>query len=83
MTTSPFQHNAYQVLMIFHKHFVANNSNLMEDWFYSNSISALHIDGPVQDCSISSANALEILHSCTKPSISPQTLLHGMMTHLS
>ena len=30
---------------------------------------ASHIDGSVQDCSISTANALEILQSCTKPSI--------------
>ena len=29
-----------------------------------------HIDGLVQDCSISSAFAMEILQSCTKPSIS-------------
>ena len=29
----------------------------------------LNIDGFVQDCSISIANALEILQSCTKPSI--------------
>ena len=28
-----------------------------------------HIDGFVQDCSISSANALEILQSCSKPLI--------------
>ena len=28
------------------------------------------IDGPVQDCSISIANALEILQSCIEPSIS-------------
>ena len=28
-----------------------------------------HIDGLVQDCSISIANTLEILQSCTKPSI--------------
>ena len=28
-----------------------------------------HIDGSVQDCSISSANAMEILQSCTKPPI--------------
>ena len=32
-----------------------------------------HIDGLVQDCSISSANALEILQSCTKPSICEKT----------
>ena len=29
----------------------------------------VYIDGLVQDCSISIANALEILQSCTKPSI--------------
>ena len=28
-----------------------------------------HFDGLVQDCSISIANALEILQSCIKPSI--------------
>ena len=28
-----------------------------------------HIDGLVQGCSISIANALEILQSCTKPSV--------------
>ena len=28
-----------------------------------------HIDGLVQDCSNSIANALELLQSCTKPSI--------------
>ena len=28
-----------------------------------------HVDGLMQDCSISIANALEILQSCTKPSI--------------
>ena len=30
----------------------------------------LYIDGLVQDCSISIANAMEILQSCTKPSAS-------------
>ena len=30
----------------------------------------MNFDGLVQDCSISIANALEILQSCTKPSIS-------------
>ena len=29
----------------------------------------MHIDGSIQDCSISIANALEILQSCSKPSI--------------
>ena len=28
-----------------------------------------HMDGLVQDCSISSALAMQILHSCTKPLI--------------
>ena len=32
-------------------------------------VHVLHIDGSVQDCSISIANALEILQSCTNPSI--------------
>ena len=32
-------------------------------------VNMFHIDGLVQDCSISIANALEILQSCTKPSI--------------
>ena len=30
-----------------------------------------HFDGLVQDCSNSIANALELLQSCTKPSILP------------
>ena len=34
-----------------------------------------HIDGLVQDCSISIANALELLQSCTKPSIWPIFLM--------
>ena len=32
------------------------------------SLRCVHIDGLVQDCSISSALAMEILQSCTKPS---------------
>ena len=32
-------------------------------------ISDFDIDGLVQDCSNSIANSLELLHSCTKPSI--------------
>ena len=34
-----------------------------------------HIDGLVQDCSISIANTLEILQPCTKPLISASGLL--------
>ena len=37
-------------------------------WSYAAG-SAVYINGFVQDCSISSALALEILQSCTKPSI--------------
>ena len=32
-------------------------------------LSVYHIDGLVQDCSNSIANALELLQSCTKPSM--------------
>ena len=35
-----------------------------------------HLNTLVQDCSITSANALEILQSCTKPSISSCTVLY-------
>ena len=40
-------------------------------------VSAQHIDALVQDCSISIANALEILQSCTKPSISHCPVVRG------
>ena len=33
------------------------------------NVSVSHIDGLVQDCSISTALAMEIMQSCTKPSI--------------
>ena len=36
--------------------------------FYCQVSQAPHIDGLVQNCSISIADALEILQSCTKPS---------------
>ena len=36
---------------------------------FKSKFSNKNIDGLVQDCSISSANALEILQSCIKPSI--------------
>ena len=39
------------------------------------------IDGLVQDCSISAANALEILQSCTEPSIWDQTLVIQLQTY--
>ena len=37
--------------------------------YHYNTVNMIHIDGLAQDCSISSANALEILQSCTKPLI--------------
>ena len=40
-----------------------------------------HIGGLVQDCSISSANALEILQYCTKPSVSRNNLGKVDMYH--
>ena len=39
-----------------------------------------YINGFVQDCSISIANALEILQSCTKPLISIVSICHKMYT---
>ena len=39
-------------------------------------IQLIIIDGPVQDCSISSALALKILQIFTKPSLFPSSLLH-------
>ena len=41
-----------------------------------------YIDGLVQDCSISIANALEILQSCPKPSIYPhyQSSIENMIS---
>ena len=35
------------------------------------------LDGLVQDCSISIANAMEILQSCTKPTIWSSDILRG------
>ena len=42
---------------------------ISENVFFINQRGENHVDGLVQDCSISSANALEILQSCTKLSI--------------
>ena len=38
-----------------------------------------HIDGLVQNCSNSSALAMELLQSCTKPSIIPLTWAHSFV----
>ena len=40
------------------------------------SLSPDYIDGLVQDCSSSTANALELLQSCTKPSIFTCSHIH-------
>ena len=48
----------YKFRLRFHLKFVQINTVLL-----------MHIDGLVQDCSNSIANALELLQSCTKPSI--------------
>ena len=52
--------------------------NIIKTWFtLSQTCKAMakveHIDGLVQNCSISSVLAMEILQSCTKPSISSLT----------
>ena len=41
----------------------------------------LYIDGLVQDCSNSMANTLELLHSCTKPSV-PCCCDHATILHM-
>ena len=41
------------------------------------SLSPYYIDGVVQDCSSSTANALELLQSCTKPSIFTCSRVHA------
>ena len=46
----------------------------IDTWIYHSHVLThwglmIHISGLVQDCSISIANALEILQSCTNPSI--------------
>ena len=38
-------------------------------WEGRKTITEAYLDGQVQDCSNSSANALELLQSCAKPSI--------------
>ena len=39
----------------------------------------IHVNGLVQDCSNSIANALELLQSCTKPSMWLYTLVHSLV----
>ena len=45
-------------------------------WWYMKLVNNEYIDGLVQDCSNSIANALELLQSCTKPSICFMSLSH-------
>ena len=44
-------------------------------WLYPKSSELLHYDGLVQDCCNSSALAMELLQSCTKPSTSTGTII--------
>ena len=44
---------------------------------YNANVYIKYIDGLVQDCSISSANALEILQPCTKPSMLVKNTPHS------
>ena len=43
----------------------------------------VHVDGLVQDCSNSIANALELLQSCTEPSTWYNLEAHGKIKHIS
>ena len=45
-----------------------HNIFLKENVWISIQLHGYHFDGLVQDCSISIANAMEILQYCTKPS---------------
>ena len=49
------------------------------NWVVQDSLWYKHIDGLMQDCSNSIANALELLQSCAKPSIcnNPDSKVHG------
>ena len=42
----------------------------------------LWVNGLVQDCEISTANMLETLQSCTKPSINIYTKIHTSILYL-
>ena len=44
-----------------------HNVLLINYYFITTQFSVNHSDGLVQDCSISIANALDTLQSCTKP----------------
>ena len=50
----------YHVIVIIGSHYKGTQ-------LYTGLLWLLQINGLVQDCSISTANALEILQSCTKP----------------
>ena len=63
-------------------HETCRHGSLYQLWWkfgwsdYFMVISNPYFDGLEHDCSISSANALEILQSCTKPSINPSCAEH-------
>ena len=48
----------------------------------SSNINETYIDGLVQDCSNSIANALELLQSCTKPSIYSPNIMDALLQQL-
>ena len=49
--------------------------HLTQNWLANSGFISNYIDGLVQDCSNSSALAMELLQSCTKPSISDSSWL--------
>ena len=66
LVTSLYQWIALYLMICHHLHpgHVGHSKQCLSQWE-----KMLHIDGLVQDCSISSANALEIMQFCTKPLI--------------
>ena len=60
---------AIDMIVLFDTGIYFEQENISRNNTFSLTRSDSHIDGLVQDCSISIANALEILQSCTKPSI--------------
>ena len=58
-----------KLLLQAHSHTYFKVGEHLVIWDALGSIYLFHIDGLVQDCSNSSALAMELLQSCTKPSI--------------
>ena len=67
------------VVFLMIKQSLASGFPMFEHFHFNQGTVREYIDGPVQDCSNSIANALELMQSCTKPSI----LTHwGLVTHI-